>query len=76
MDSRHRVELLLELDIDADPIAGLVRHGNGAPRPFTGWLGLTAALEGVLGQTPQARGGGAGSLPAPIEDQAARAKDT
>lgn len=56
MDARRYVEVGLELEIDAEPIAGRVRHGGAAPRPFGGWLELAAALEDALrrgGQSPE-----------------------
>lgn len=42
---KRTVELRLELDLDADPIAGTVRSPGEAPAAFVGWLGLTAELE-------------------------------
>jgi hypothetical protein len=35
----------LELDCDADPIAGRLLDEGGESRPFAGWLDLAAALE-------------------------------
>jgi hypothetical protein len=35
----------LELDCDADPIAGRLLEEGGESRSFAGWLDLAAALE-------------------------------
>ena len=48
MDARRYVDVGLELEIDAEPIAGRVQLGERAPRPFGGWLELAAALEDAL----------------------------
>ncbi len=37
----------LELDLEADPIHGTLQAPGGAASPFSGWLGLTAAIEGL-----------------------------
>jgi hypothetical protein len=39
------IRALLEVDLDAQPIQGILSAPGEAPRPFVGWLGLTAALE-------------------------------
>lgn len=57
MASRPCVELRLELEIDAEPIAGRLRLEGGAPRSFSGWLGLAAALEDALDAGRQAPAG-------------------
>lgn len=47
--SGHPVALWLELDLDAQPIKGTLAPPRGPSVPFVGWLGLTAALEGLRG---------------------------
>jgi hypothetical protein len=37
--------VLIEIDPSAEPIAGVVRHGSGPARSFSGWLELVALLE-------------------------------
>lgn len=39
------IRVWLECDLDADPIEGTLTKPEGTHRSFTGWLGLTAALE-------------------------------
>jgi hypothetical protein len=43
----ERLRIGLEFDQPGDPIAGTLTVG-GAQRPFTGWLGLIAALEAAI----------------------------
>ena len=38
----------IELDQGAEGLAGQARGANGAGVPFAGWLGLIAALDGLL----------------------------
>jgi len=60
----HRyIDVGLELEVDAEPIAGRIRHGGATPRAFGGWLELAAALEDALrtdqgpeADPPEARG--------------------
>jgi hypothetical protein len=42
-----RRRVWIELDVDADSIAGTVHRGEEPVRPFTGWLELVAVLEAV-----------------------------
>ena len=42
--SRRR-QIVLDLELDSEPIAGTVRAGDGADTPFEGWLQLAAAIE-------------------------------
>ena len=56
--------LKLEVRFDAEPIEGRLydQDENGRlERPFSGWLGLMAAIEAARGddQTPEAENGGA-----------------
>lgn len=46
-DGSARISLRLEVDLDAEPIEGTMSPAGGQPNPFVGWLGLTAALEGL-----------------------------
>jgi hypothetical protein len=40
--------LRLALEIEpSDPISGTLRDAGGLTRPFSGWLGLISALEGL-----------------------------
>ncbi|HEY2162253.1 MAG TPA: hypothetical protein VGH24_13175 [Solirubrobacteraceae bacterium] len=40
-------ELKLSIEIDSDPITGLVSGGTGEPQIFCGWMELVAAIEAV-----------------------------
>jgi hypothetical protein len=42
----------LELDMDSEPIRGALRPAGGQPRRFTGWLGLSAAIEALRPDRP------------------------
>jgi hypothetical protein len=43
-----RIPVLLELDPDHEPIAGVLRQPPGTDaKPFTGWLELTQLLEAI-----------------------------
>ena len=47
--------LALEVSFDARPIRGRLLEEDGArrlDRPFSGWLGLMAAIEAARGMTP------------------------
>jgi hypothetical protein len=44
------LQIVIDVDADAVPISGLVRAPGDAPRPFTGWTGLFAALRAVAGE--------------------------
>ena len=39
------MRLVVELDHDGEGIAGQVRDPTGSSVPFSGWLGLAAAIE-------------------------------
>jgi hypothetical protein len=41
----EHVHIDVDLEIGADPIRGLVRHGTLSTREFQGWIELAAALE-------------------------------
>jgi hypothetical protein len=53
MGAHRHIDVGLELEIDAEPIAGRIRHGGAASRPFGGWLELAAALEDALSEAHQ-----------------------
>lgn len=42
--------LELSIDVGSEPIRGIVVVEAGAPRPFCGWMELTAAIEAVRDQ--------------------------
>lgn len=42
------MELWLEVDLDDEPIRGVLRLPNEVSFPFLGWLGLTVALDRLL----------------------------
>jgi hypothetical protein len=41
-DTAH---LMLAIDIDSDPISGLVSNGTEISRPFHGWIELAGVIE-------------------------------
>ena len=45
MEGSHSLHLRIDLDGDADPIAGRLRAEGSDWRPFSGWIALAAALE-------------------------------
>jgi hypothetical protein len=45
-ETRH---ITIDVRIDAGAISGEVGEGSDKPQPFLGWLGLLAALDGLLG---------------------------
>lgn len=47
----RRVQLLLEFE-DSEPISGSLRAEDDASRPFSGWLGLIAAIKETAGGDP------------------------
>lgn len=47
MNPERRIVLHLEVDRDADPITGTLTHSGHLERPFTGWLGLSNAIESI-----------------------------
>jgi hypothetical protein len=62
------LRVYVDFETSEDPIAGRLSCGNG-DRPFTGWLGLIAALESAIaGPWDRSDGGegppGAGDPPA------------
>jgi hypothetical protein len=45
--TRHSKELHLSIEIDSDPIMGLVSVDTDDPKGFCGWMELVAAIEAV-----------------------------
>jgi hypothetical protein len=39
------IRLILDLDLAADPIGGVVRDADGGAKPFAGWMSLTRTIE-------------------------------
>jgi hypothetical protein len=39
------IRLILDLDLAADPIGGVVREADGDAEPFAGWIALTRTIE-------------------------------
>jgi hypothetical protein len=37
--------LVLELDLAADPVRGIVHDAHGHAEPFSGWMALTRTIE-------------------------------
>jgi hypothetical protein len=49
-----RIEFMLDIDPNAEPIAGAVRDGSGDAIEFAGWLGFASALETMLSASRRA----------------------
>ena len=41
-------QITLDLEVTDDYLSGLARNGSGPGRPFSGWLGLMAAIDELL----------------------------
>ena len=54
VQTRH---IAIDVHLDGDTISGRAGDGTGRPKSFQGWLGLLAALDGLLGPTDEERGG-------------------
>jgi hypothetical protein len=61
---RHS-RVILDLAIEEEPICGWVQAGEQPPRQFTGWLSLSAALDGARQSADRLAPGRAGDEPAP-----------
>lgn len=48
MSAPEYARLTIDFDLQADPIAGMVRDDGGHGRPFAGWMALTRAIERTL----------------------------
>jgi len=44
---RGETEVILSIDLNADPITGSLRAAHGPSRRFDGWIGLAATLEAL-----------------------------
>jgi hypothetical protein len=49
MSRDHWIVLRLEVERDTDPITGILTTETREERSFTGWLGLTDAIEEIRG---------------------------
>lgn len=45
MTTATHIRLILDLDLAADPIGGVLRDAAGAAEPFAGWIALTRTIE-------------------------------
>ena len=45
---KTRTQITLDLEVDDDFLSGRIRNGSGPDRPFSGWLGLMAAIDELL----------------------------
>lgn len=50
--SDQRLHIAIDVSLAEDQIQGEVGDGVRQPRPFSGWLGLIGALDGLLGPIP------------------------
>jgi hypothetical protein len=50
VQTRH---IAIEVRLDGDKISGRAGDGTDRPKAFQGWLGLLAALDGLLGKTDE-----------------------
>lgn len=41
----HGLEITLKLEVDEDWVRGSAALGEGAPRPFYGWIGMVGVIE-------------------------------
>jgi hypothetical protein len=48
--TRH---IAIDLRLDGDEISGRIDDGTDKPKAFQGWLGLLAALDGLLYRTDE-----------------------
>jgi hypothetical protein len=57
-----RCRLILELDLDAEPIGGVLVDDRGQGQPFSGWMALTRTIELGLGAARGSRASGPGAV--------------
>jgi hypothetical protein len=50
---RGTVHVMLAIDVDSDPISGLVSNGTEVSTPFNGWIELAAFIEAARSVTTQ-----------------------
>jgi len=67
------VHIELDVRIDGDEISGHACEGEGKPKPFSGWLGLIGALDGLLSTPRSAAEEPTGSAARSIRDLRSRA---
>jgi hypothetical protein len=54
--AQHTIVIRLELHLAGDSLTGRASDGTQAAREFVGWMGLVAAIDGLLpGNAPVAR---------------------
>ena len=46
----NKTQITLDLEVTDDFLSGQARNGSGPGRPFSGWLGLMAAIDGLLAE--------------------------
>lgn len=51
---RTEIRVVLDIDLDADPITGSLCPAIGPPRRFSGWIALAAALQAIRAETARA----------------------
>jgi hypothetical protein len=44
------VDLQLKLSVEDDEFSGRATADGGQPRPFSGWIGLVSALDGLIAE--------------------------
>lgn len=67
------VHIELDVRIDGDEISGHACEGEGKPKPFSGWLGLIGALDGLLSTPRSAAEEPTGSAARSIRDLRSKA---
>jgi len=50
---RGTAHVMLAIDVDSDPISGLVSNGDELSMPFNGWIELAAFIEAARSAIPQ-----------------------
>ena len=50
-------QITLDLEVTDDFLSGLARNGSGPGRPFSGWLGLMAAIDELLAEAGKKENG-------------------
>jgi hypothetical protein len=68
--ARSVASIVVDLDPDADPIAGSVQAPGQSPRAFTGWTGLFAVLRDLTAENGAAGATGTSpSQPSPADNR-------
>lgn len=63
--SPETLHIVVHVHVDGDQILGQVGDGITDPKPFTGWLGLIGALDGLIRVAAEGDTPGVGA-PAPV----------